>query len=600
MRVILLSCLLQTFFAFTLSGQDCQPSSPITLATSQLSEQSLRALVEAKRLKYTSAEMQAELQKIRQCNNQLEIGLSEVENEISAYSLRAQELYRFKDVSALKARLKTLETSLEGAKQELENNIAQVAQAGVYVVVLENIDPYDNKNELVKKAQTALHPFAIEDLNGVSIKRMTSISNFQSVKDIIESFVSGEASDKKVFVDKQNFAREYFLYVVQASVTPLKSRNFQGQNTTLSNDAFVMKLRNNFQSELLKKNISDEHIELIRDNALPYVKISADDNKNSQFRQRHIIEKSEQEIRKIQDDIEEVKRLIRDRSERIQAICNEYQLEFNPNNLDASAQRAFDHFQRKVQELDNDWTALKEQEIIPKETITTIEGSPAASTATESMKLYKTLNEQAGKISKTQERVRIEDFEVTDYEAKKDITLYRKIERIWVYPVPQDGNTFKVFIFGKFGITAKKNKFYDEVDVEQALKDSIGGLFGSSSGNNTGKEDNQDYTYRNSSATKRTGISTGMGGGLSGRGVGSKSGLTNNSEKEGQVTVKICVDSRGNVMSANFTQGGSFGAAASDATIRSRAIANAKKWKFDRNPSLDKQCGTITYKFKLR
>lgn len=135
----------------------------------------------------------------------------------------------------------------------------------------------------------------------------------------------------------------------------------------------------------------------------------------------------------------------------------------------------------------------------------------------------------------------------------------------------------------------------------KATKDAIGGLFGGGEGKgNTGKDGSQGDPNGDPNASKLTGISTGVGGGLSGRGVARRGKITDNSQKEGQVAVKICVDGDGKVISANFTQGGSFGAAASDATIRSRAIASAKKWEFDKNPSLDKQCGTITYKFKLR
>lgn len=352
----------------------------------------------------------------------------------------------------------TLQKSLKDAQKELDQSLSQVAQVGVYVVVLENIDPYDSKNSLVQKAQAALHPYAVENLNGVNIKRLTNVANFESVKDIIESFVSGKASDKKVFVDKQNFARKYFLYVAQASVLPLKENKMKRQNMRFDSDVFVAKLGDNFESELLKKNISDEHLALIRTDALPYASISQQENRNNRDRQDQIIEKGELEIKKIKQDIEEAQELLRERSERIQQICKNYNLSFNASDLDASAQGAFDHFREKVKRLDRQWKQLKEQEIIPKETITTIEGSPAASTATESIKLYKTLSEQAGKISKTQERIRVEDFEVTDYEAQKDVTLFRKIERIWVYPVPQDGNTFKVFLLAQFKIAATAAK----------------------------------------------------------------------------------------------------------------------------------------------
>ncbi|NJL77059.1 MAG: hypothetical protein HC892_20650 [Saprospiraceae bacterium] len=244
-------------------AQTCLPSSPITLSANQISEQNLRNLIAEKRITYTEPQAEEEISKIRQCNSQLEIKLQGIENEIAATSLKAQELYRFKDVSSLRQRLQTLEQNLVNAEQELQKSISQIPQVGVYLVVLTDIDPFDNKNALVQKAQAALHPYAIEDLNGVNIRRLSSVSNLESVKDIIESFTSGGASDKKIFVDKQNFARKYFLYVAQVSVLPLADPNFKGQNTTFGNAVFVMKLNDTFEGELLKKNVSDEDLNTI-------------------------------------------------------------------------------------------------------------------------------------------------------------------------------------------------------------------------------------------------------------------------------------------------------------------------------------------------
>lgn len=455
MKYIPLSLFLCSVFFYTVVAQDCAPKSPITFSASQINEQSLQDLIAAKRLTYSETEVQQEMSKITQCNNQLEIKLQSIENEIAANSLKAQELFRFKDISALLQRIETLEKSRIDAQEELKKNISQVPQVGVYLVVLENIDPYDSKNDLLQKAKAALHPYAIEDLNGVSIRRLTEVASFESVKDIIESFVSGAASDRKIFVDQQNFVRKYFLYVAQVSVLPLTDTNLKEESPP-SDGVFVMKLQENFEGDLLKKNISDDDIKKIKDDAIPYLELSQQENQNNRTRQQNIIEKGELEIKKTETDLLESRRLLNDRSKRIKKVCEEHQLRFEPNNLDASAQRAFDYFKQRTEQLDEQWKQLKEQELIPKQTITTIEGNPAASIAAESMKLYRTLGEQAGKISKTQERIRIEDFKVTDYEAKKDITLFRAIQRIWIYPVLQDNNTFKIIVFAKFKITASE------------------------------------------------------------------------------------------------------------------------------------------------
>ena len=133
------------------------------------------------------------------------------------------------------------------------------------------------------------------------------------------------------------------------------------------------------------------------------------------------------------------------------------------------------------------------------------------------------------------------------------------------------------------------------------LKDLLsGGLSGSGKGKgNTGKPGNQGDPDGDPDASKLEGISTGsgtVGGGLGSRGVTNAPRITDNSQKQGTVVVKVCVDKKGKVTSAEFTQRGS---TTSDGTLKSLAIQNARKWTFS-NGQVDKQCGTITYRFQVK
>lgn len=136
-----------------------------------------------------------------------------------------------------------------------------------------------------------------------------------------------------------------------------------------------------------------------------------------------------------------------------------------------------------------------------------------------------------------------------------------------------------------------------------ALKDQIGGLFGEGDGKgNTGKPGNQGDPGGDPDASKLEGISTGsgrVGGGLGNRGVARTHTPTDNSQEQGTIVVKVCVDQQGNVTSADFTQRGS---TSTSSKLKSIAISSAKKWKFKPVGSggLDEQCGTITYNFKVK
>lgn len=91
-----------------------------------------------------------------------------------------------------------------------------------------------------------------------------------------------------------------------------------------------------------------------------------------------------------------------------------------------------------------------------------------------------------------------------------------------------------------------------------------------------------------------TGVS--IGGGLGGRAIQSRPKVNDNSQKTGKVSVQVCVDSNGDVSSADYTQKGSDTA---DGQLRQIAVDAARKFKFAKS-DFDKQCGTITFTFRVK
>lgn len=149
---------------------------------------------------------------------------------------------------------------------------------------------------------------------------------------------------------------------------------------------------------------------------------------------------------------------------------------------------------------------------------------------------------------------------------------------------------------------AARKKAEEEARIQaeaEKTKSDIGGLFSGNSGSGqTGQAGNQGDPNGDPNADKLKGISTGsgvVGGGLGNRGVMTIPEITDKSQKEGTVVVRVCVDQTGKVVSAEYTQVGSTTA---DPLLVKIASDNSRMWKF--LPSeVQKQCGTITYKFKL-
>lgn len=141
-----------------------------------------------------------------------------------------------------------------------------------------------------------------------------------------------------------------------------------------------------------------------------------------------------------------------------------------------------------------------------------------------------------------------------------------------------------------------------KAEAEQ-LKKQISGLLGGggkgSGKGTTGKPGNQGDPNGDPNADRLTGISTGtgvVGDGLGNRSVTRSPKIEDNSQQSGTVVVRICVDSDGNVTETSFTQRGS---SISDGRLKILALNNAKQWKFSKG-DVDKQCGTITYRFRVQ
>lgn len=140
----------------------------------------------------------------------------------------------------------------------------------------------------------------------------------------------------------------------------------------------------------------------------------------------------------------------------------------------------------------------------------------------------------------------------------------------------------------------------------KALKDKLAGGFGGGGKNGSGsgsgaggKPGNQGQPDGDPNGKALEGVSTGtgtIGGGLGNRGVARAPKIEDNTQQVGTVVLQVCVDQDGSVVSADFTQKGS---TISDGALKNKAISNAKQWKFNKG-EVEKQCGTITYRFRVQ
>lgn len=129
-------------------------------------------------------------------------------------------------------------------------------------------------------------------------------------------------------------------------------------------------------------------------------------------------------------------------------------------------------------------------------------------------------------------------------------------------------------------------------------KSKFSDLFGTGKGNNN-NDNNAGDPKGDPDSDALNQIATGsgrIGGGLTDRGVLYEPEINDNSQYTGIVVVKVCVNNKGKVIEAKFTQ---MGSTTTNKVLVDLAIEAARKYKF--TPSdIDEQCGNITIEFKVK
>lgn len=138
-------------------------------------------------------------------------------------------------------------------------------------------------------------------------------------------------------------------------------------------------------------------------------------------------------------------------------------------------------------------------------------------------------------------------------------------------------------------IQAEKDRIAEQNEAINKNKQ----LFDNSKNVNPGESDT-DEENPDSDNLEKLGDGMSLGGGLGDRGVINSATFDPAEQVKGKVTIDVCVDANGNVLTAEQTL--------KNTTITSQAVIEqavkvAKKWKFEKG---NKACGTITYIIKLK
>lgn len=456
-KKLYLILLLGSLGSFQIQAQRCDPDNAATLSLPSITESNVLQKLQAVRPEYNAADVKAIKETLNKCNAEMEAELSRIQTQLSDASLKYQEILSVKDISKLEEQIKARQDSRTQSQAELERNLAGVKHTGIFIVLLQGIDIYADKNELVKQSQDALAPQVVQSLNGTQISRLTSVSNLKEVKDIIQSFTGGDMSIADVLADKPLYTKKVFLYAAKVNVTPLKNKQINTLKLANGATARVIDVLNesNWEDELTSIGVSNELISELNMKISGQARRINNENFEADRSQESIAQRGAEEIAKIDEEIKELRSKINIAKQKVQGVLKSLGQSYNENDVAGSIQKALNAQLKIMDNLRQEWNTVKGREYLWKPALIEINGNPFASMAPEVIRLVKLLNDTYGTIKKSAELTKVEDMIVTDYQAFLKTEAYREVDKIWIYPVGQDDGTFQLTLIARFKINTK-------------------------------------------------------------------------------------------------------------------------------------------------
>lgn len=437
----------------------CQPSSPIVIDKAMLmDEAAIRNKILAVRPRYNSDSIRSLRSRVNTCKESVTGQITALENDITANSLRIQQLLGLRDVQNLRSQIAAKQESKKASERELDQSLGKTKHSGLFAVVLQNIDPYSEKAILINQAANALKTKAVDNLNGVYIKRLTEVSNLQQVNDIIRSYTRGEVTTATQHIAKVLYDQQVFVYFAKINVSPLKEP--LGSNKTGLADpvegSVVIDVLNelDYRTKLQKANVPNGLLSEIENLLATQAATVRGENDNADKTQRMIMDKGNAEIQRLNDEIAAYQKQLDQILENLKNGLKDVPgVTYDPANPEKSADAAIAFYRKKISDLAAKWNGIKECELEFKETNVSIENAPAADIAKKTIDLYQQMmKSDLVKVSKIDVSTVIENLAVKEFSADEKVDVYREIEKLWLYPVPDNEDNYRLAVVAKFKI----------------------------------------------------------------------------------------------------------------------------------------------------
>ncbi len=457
--IIVLICSL--LIAAPVFSQDYQPTSPLVFTKNRIQKSTLIQKISAERKLFNALDIDELKIQIKKNNNAVDNRISVLKNKMTNIFMDKQELLKLVDIKKMQEQIKVKQQSRKDIEAQIKQDLKSINYQGLYLVVLNNIDPWASKEKLAQQAEKLLAPIAIEDLNGVFISSLTVIKDNVLLKDQIKASISGEMAVEKQYISKIIDNRTKFIYLIKVNVAPLKKSLTAGKSDTAKSGAnLVLNLLDDYsyKSKLQTAKIPATEIKNIEFEVSSSQEVINSSNSTSTRRQQQIIRMGNTNLTKIDEDIRQLKSILANRSTYLkQIIETKTNISFDVNRIEVSINNALKYFDDQLAELKEQLIAAKEKELVYRYNANvTVEGKPEQDIAKTAIDIYKQLKASHSKVEQF-----IRESEVVNNMLVSDKTgrgqdIYREVEKIWLYPVAGDNDNFLLTVVAKFKITDVK------------------------------------------------------------------------------------------------------------------------------------------------
>jgi formylglycine-generating enzyme len=467
-------------------AQYFEPQSPFVFLENNLYQTAVNDKLKADRTLYTQADIDALKLQITGNHNEVEKQVSDIKNMITGVFTGKQELLKLADIRKMQEQLAVMQLSRKQIEDQIAQDLVHITYQGLYLVLLEAVDPWASKEKLAGHAEKILAPSAIEDLNGVFISSLSTVENHNLLTDRIRARISGEMTVEKQGLLKTIRNRTQFLYLIKTSVAALKKPASASQESTGTAAGHVLiNLLDggDTQEKLQAAGVPADDIESIESEVAASRETIRDFNAASSRRQQQIMRRGAANLVAVDAEIEQLENSLSNRGRLLkQAVEESTDVLFDEKNMEKSIDQAIRFFDGQLDRLKGRLKGIQEKELVARYNVNvTVEGRPEEDIAETGMDLYNQIKQTYSKAENFFRETEVAEHMLVSDKTGGGAVVYRNVEKIWLYPVAGDDDNFLLTIVARFKIIqAEQNTVVSKAEESKPAQDMVlvkGGKF---------------------------------------------------------------------------------------------------------------------------